>query len=351
MVKVFLTGASGYVGGQVLHQIAASNSQLDITVLLQDKQKSTVVAGAFPSVRVVLGSLDNAELVQNEVSQADVVLNLAAAGHLKGVEAIHKGLLKRSSVKPAYWIQISGASALAAAELASPSFTPGSPSDAIFDDVSDITKLRDLIRAHPGRAVDNYMLNVAAGADNSKIKTAVVYPPIIYGLGQGPVNQRSIQIPELAKTTIQRGRGVQVGEGLARWGNVHVRDIGRLFGLLTQKAIGEDGGDEVWGENGLYLTGVGELTFGEISSKIAAEAANQKLISSDTPIEKLVRPDADTVLPHGSVLFGTNARSKARRGTELLSWKPEEGSLEEDVPRTVAREAESLAEAKKTKGS
>ena len=160
----------------------------------------------------------------------------------------------------AHWIQISGASALAAAEIADQTRVPGSPSDLIFDDLDGAAHLRGFIQGYPSRAVDNYMLAVAA--DNMpQANTAIVMPPLIYGEGQGPGNQRSFQVPELARATLQRGRGLRVGKGQSRWGNVHIRDLGELFALLVQRAVegGEGPGrEEIWNLGGLYLASPGE---------------------------------------------------------------------------------------------
>ena len=193
------------------------------------------------------------------------------------MQAIHRGLSKRqpsdlgttpeaiassslytnTDLQSAYWVQVSGASLLAADELTSDSFKPGEASEAIFDDVSGVDKLQSLIRAHSSRDVDNYLLDVAAKTPS--IKIALVLPPIIYGLGQGPVNQRSVQIPSLAKVALEKGHAVRVGRGLSRWGNIHVGDVGRVFTALAEAAAKGNKDENIWGENGIYLTGVGEL--------------------------------------------------------------------------------------------
>lgn len=162
----------------------------------------------------------------------------------------------------AYWIQVSGASALAVAEFTSPSFSPGSASSEVIDDIEDASKFIKLLRDHKVRAVDNYILDV--GSQESTIETALVFPPIIYGVGEGVVNQRSIQIPELARVTLEKGHGVRVGPGLSRWGNVHIRDLGRLFGALVEAAAKPKGDSKLWNDDGIYLTGVGEIVSSQI---------------------------------------------------------------------------------------
>lgn len=79
-------------------------------------------------------------------------------------------------------------------------------------------------------------------------------------------------------------------------------------------------------------------SFAEISAQVAQAACQQGHISDQTVVE-IQREEYDTALPHGKVLFGTNARSNARRGRQRLQWEPKELSLEEDILRTVAEEA------------
>ena len=152
-----------------------------------------------------------------------------------------------------YWVQVSGASALATPEIASETF--GEPSDKTYNDLDGVEEIKALIKEYPSRAVDNYMLKVAASSP--QVRTAVVFPPIIYGVGGGPCHQRSVQVPELARFTIERGKGAQVGRGLNRWANVHIHDLADLFALLVEKAV--QGGDEgkVWNSNGVYFCGSG----------------------------------------------------------------------------------------------
>ncbi|KJK74486.1 hypothetical protein H634G_10183 [Metarhizium anisopliae BRIP 53293] len=334
MAKVFLTGASGYIGGQVLRELSRSQTKFSIRALVRDPKKASAIKDVFPDVRAVIGDLDNTELLIRETADAAIVLHLAATGHLNSVKAIHQGLSKRTN-SPAYWIQVSGASALAAEELASPSFVPGSASETVFNDYHDVADVQSIIRKHPARAVDNYILDNVSTDTN--IRTALVFPPIIYGLGEGPLNQRSIQIPSLASATIKLGHGIRVGSGENRWGNVHIRDVGRIFSSLAEAAANGRNDEGLWGQNALYLGGVGEVNFAEISARVAAAAKHQGLIASDK-VEELRQDQYDTVLPHGKVLFGTNARGQATRARKLLGWAPRETSLENDVERTVAEE-------------
>ncbi|PHH61806.1 hypothetical protein CDD81_7970 [Ophiocordyceps australis] len=335
MSKIFLTGGSGYIGGQVLQELASTRPDFHITVLVRDPEKAGLIRSSFPHIKTVIGDLDDSNLMEHQASQASIILNLASTNHISSVHAIHKGLKMKRDVADSYWIQISGASALAVDELAAPNFVPGSSSSRIFDDASGLAAMKAMIKAYPSRAVDNYMFGVAA---EKMIKTAIVFPPIIYGVGQGPVNHRSIQIPSLAQATLQRGRGLRVGQGLNRWGNIHIGDMGRIFSSLALKADSRDNNEATWGDEGLYLAGVGELTFGDVSRRIAEYAHSSRLISS-SEVDELDKATSDKILPHGSVLFGTNARSNASKARDFLGWEPREHSLEEEIPNTVMEES------------
>jgi hypothetical protein len=82
-------------------------------------------------------------------------------------------------------------------------------------------------------------------------------------------------------------------------------------------------------------------TFAEISKAVAREAVNKGLIPTDE-VEEVLGAEAD-VLPHGAVLYGTNARSLSRRGKERLGWAPTHNDgLDAEIIRAVAAEAKSL---------
>ncbi|KAF5267292.1 hypothetical protein FOXYS1_1835 [Fusarium oxysporum] len=340
MTKIFLTGATGYIGGDVLHTLLKSHPEYKVRALVRDVSKGAAITKSYSQVQLVTGGLDDADIIAQEAQDADVVLHLAATGHLKSVQNIYEALSKKpKGAKPPYYIQISGASALAAGELADKSRVFGTGSDVIYNDLTGVDSIKSLIKQYPSRAVDNYIFSVSE--QNSHVKTALVVPPIIYGQGRGPGNQRSIQIPGLAKATLVRKKGLQVGSGDSRWGNIHIADLSRIFLSLVEKAVEGNKDEDIWGANGLFFTGAGELSFAEISRRIAVAANDFNLIPT-TEVDSLDGKEIDSIIPHGSVLLGTNARAGADRARKVLGWEPEYESLEEHIPTTVIQEAEAL---------
>lgn len=89
------------------------------------------------------------------------------------------------------------------------------------------------------------------------LKTAIVCPPTIYGVGSGSGNNRSNQVPGLTKSILKRGEGFQVTEGKATWNNVHISDLANQYLLLTEDAAA--GGEKAtWGAEGYYFSENGE---------------------------------------------------------------------------------------------
>jgi hypothetical protein len=184
---------------------------------------------------------------------SDLHIDLAETGHAVSAGAISKGLKSRQaeSKQPKYWIQISGATVFAAEEIVSNSF--GRATNAIYDDIKDEDKILSIIRGNSKRVVENAILSQPP----STIKTALIPAPLIYGCGRGPVNQRSVQAPEITRSILKLGYGFELNEGENVWSNVHVQDVSALVTSLVSAAI--EGKDRIWNANGIYNVENGEL--------------------------------------------------------------------------------------------
>lgn len=69
------TGASGYIGGDVLHVLKTAHPEYECSVLIRDSANAASVSEKYPDVRVVLGDLDSASLIEQEAGRADVVVS------------------------------------------------------------------------------------------------------------------------------------------------------------------------------------------------------------------------------------------------------------------------------------
>ena len=73
------TGASGYIGGQVLHELAHAHPEYTVAALVRDAQVGKQITEKYPKVRIVNGSLDDVDLVESEAAQANVVLSMPSS--------------------------------------------------------------------------------------------------------------------------------------------------------------------------------------------------------------------------------------------------------------------------------
>ena len=144
------------------------------------------------------------------------------------------------------------------------------------------------------------------------IRTVVICPSMIYGMGKG-MQPNSDHIPKLIQVSKQLGAGVYFGKGLNRYSNVHIDDLVDLYLLAIKKA---PGGSFFFAENG-------HNSFREIAEMISTYLGFRgKIISMSIP---------DVIKQYGeSIRLGVASNSlinavNARR----LGWSPSSLSLVE----------------------
>ena len=146
----------------------------------------------------------------------------------------------------------------------------GESSSKVYDDWDGISEVISLPDHASHRLVDKIVIE----ADSPGLRTAIVSPPTIYGVGRGPVNRRGHQLYELARCTLERKKGLQVGAGKAYWTNIHVHDMSKCYLGLVRAAL-QKSEEATWGEQGYYFTENGEHVWGDTSSKVAKVSHQQ----------------------------------------------------------------------------
>ncbi|KAF8247493.1 NAD(P)-binding protein [Wilcoxina mikolae CBS 423.85] len=261
--KIFATGATGYIGGTALNTIISAHPDYSITALVRNDEKAAHVKSAYPSIHTVIGDLDSSDVIASAVKDADIVLHFADCDHVASATTIVSALA--TSQTPKYLIHTSGSAILADVskpELFGKEITP----DLEYNDVTTLPTITSFpIEGHPHRNVDTIVLG-AAGKNNTNV--AIVCPPCIYGQGTGPGNTKSMQVPWLVQLTLKRGKAFTVNGGKNRWNNVHVRDLARLYLMLTEAAVNGGAGAD-WNQEGYYFCENGEHVWGDVSREIA----------------------------------------------------------------------------------
>jgi nucleoside-diphosphate-sugar epimerase len=286
-MRIFLTGANGFIGGAVASGLIAGGHA--VRGLVRDKTKADAVA--LHGVEPVIGSLDDAALLQIEAEGSDGVVNAADSDHRGAVEALLAGLA--GSGKP--FIHTSGISIVADRAM-------GEPSDRVFHEDTPIEPEPERV----GRvAIDRLVLTT------SGIRSVVICNAMIYGKAQGAPAQ-SVQVPVLAQQAKQSGVARYIGRGLNRWSNVHIADVSALYVLAIAKA---PAGSFMYVESG-------EAALRQIVEAIAERLGVGPAQSwpSEQAIEFWGRNKAILSL-------GSNSRVRGRRASELLGWAPQHRSI------------------------
>lgn len=73
MTKIFMTGSTGYIGGDAMYAIATAHPEYEITALVRNSDKGAKVAAKFPNVKLVYGDLDSVDVLERESRAADIV--------------------------------------------------------------------------------------------------------------------------------------------------------------------------------------------------------------------------------------------------------------------------------------
>jgi nucleoside-diphosphate-sugar epimerase len=282
-MRIFLTGANGYIGGAAAAALLAAGHKIRGLVRNNAKAKAVAAHGVDP----VIGTLDDAALLHTEARAADAVINTASSDHRGAIETLIAALA--GSGKPL--IHSSGSSIVA--DLAM-----GEPSDRIFHEGDAITPAADKAARV---AIDRQVLTA---------RGIVLCNTMIYGHALGSPAQ-SVQVPALASQAKASGIARYIGRGLNRWSNVHIADVAALYVLALTKAPA----------GSFFYVESGEAALGEIVRAIAAKL-------SLGAAQSWSAEDAIAAWGRNMAVYSLGSNSRVRgKAAAGLGWKPTQRSI------------------------
>src|SRR6478735_1324663 len=295
-MKIFCTGASGYIGGSVATHLIAAGHQ--VTGLVRSPEKAEAVRAR--GIQPVLGTLDDGEILSQAARAADVVVNAASADHKGAVVALLDALA--GSGKP--FIHTSGSSIIGTRAR-------GERSDAVFDEDTPFTPT-------PARVARVALNEHILSYRDKGYRPVIICPSLIYGLGLG-TEPHSTQIPFLIDLAKKRRNAAHAGPGENIWSNVHVDDLVTLYALAIDKA---PSGAFYFAENG------------EHSMREACEAINRMLGFAGPP-SAMSMQEAAAEWGAGTAedTMASNSRVRAKRAPQELGWKPNARGLIDEIER------------------
>ncbi|KAF2025323.1 NAD(P)-binding protein [Setomelanomma holmii] len=323
--KIFITGATGYIGGDTLYALYSKHPEYEYAALIRTGQKTKPITEAFPKIRIVIGGLDDSQVLEAEAARADVVIHTAdASDHEGAAKAIAKGLAAgHLKENPGFWLHTGGAGILCW-ETMRDDEKLGEWSDREYNDWTAVEDLTDLPEDAFHKNVDEVVLS--SGTDS--VKTAILCPPTIYGRGRGPSHTRSRQAYELANLILTGKYVPTIGQGKARWNNVHVADLAQLFVLLTEAAVANNTDEKLWNQKGYYLVENGEHQWSDLARLMGKKATELGLVDGKLEEKSLSKDKAIEQAGFEAVSWGFNSRGKAERAKKVVGWKPKAPSIE-----------------------
>jgi len=293
-MKIFITGASGYIGGSIAAALTAAGHQVSGLARSNEAAEALAKLGIEP----VRGALDDAEVLAKAAYDADVTVNAANAGHRGAVEAMLKALASTGKT----FLHTDGSSIVGTRSR-------GELVEKVFDEDTPFTPT-------PQRAPRVEIDRMVRSAANDGVRSVVIAPSLIYGLGHG-LNPHSIQVPWLIKLAKKFGLAKHIGPGENRWANVHIDDVMALYLLAIEKA---PAGAFYYAENGENsMREVCEA----ISRMLGQGGRTQSMSVEEAAVEWGEGPANDTM--------GSNSRVRAKRARAELKWRPKARSLIEEI--------------------
>jgi nucleoside-diphosphate-sugar epimerase len=288
-MRVFVTGATGWVGSAVVRDLVAAGHE--VLGLCRSDEKAAALAEA--GAEIYRGSLEDLGTLRAGAAQADGVIHTAfnhdysrlaenGAQEQRAIEAI--GDVLAGSGRP--FVVTSGIALLAPGEVAT--------------------------EERPPRPLASFPRNpeaaIAALSARGVRATAVRLPPSVHGHGDHGF------VPRLIAFAREKGVAAYIGEGLNRWSAVHRLDAARVYRLALE--CGPEGGPfHAVAEEGVPF-------------KAIATAISRRL---NVPV---VSQSAEEAAEH----FGWFARftsidcpASSERTRLLLGWMPKQPGLIADI--------------------
>lgn len=290
-MRIFVTGASGWVGSAVVEDLIAQGHQVAGLARSPASEDKLAATGA----QVVRGSIEDIEVLRAAARDADAVIHTAfnhdwsrfaenCAADKRAIEAL--GAEVEGSSRPL--IVTSGVALLAPGRLATeadvaPPVTESFPraSEAVVEELR-------------GRGVR---------------ATTVRLAPTVHGVGDHGF------VPRLAGIARDKGVSAYIGEGRNRWPAVHRLDAARLFRLALDHTA--EGPFHAVAEQGVALK--------EIAEAIARQF--------DLPLVSKSAEEAGAHFGWFAPFVGLDAPTSSDRTRALLDWTPQQPGLLEDLAR------------------
>ena len=293
-MKVFLTGASGFVGSALVSELI--NGGHEVLGLTRSDAGAHALTAA--GVQVRQGSLEDLETLRSGASQADSVIHCAYNNDLskldetsrqegEAIRALGEGLL--GSARPLIITSVAAMGAAAPGQLAVEDYyNPNTP--------------------NPRKATE---IAGAAAAERG-INVSIVRLSQIH-------NTKKVGFAShLLQAAREKGVSAYIGDGSNRWAAAHVLDTARLYRLVLE-TTGPGSRFNAVAEEGIAVR--------EIAESIGA--------GLKIPVVSLSPEEAQTHFGWLAMFVGMDMAASSLQTQQQLSWKPTGPGLINDLEQSI----------------
>ncbi len=291
-MRVFLTGANGWIGSVVARELLdASHS---VVGLVRSKEKSDAVARV--GVTPLVGTLRDLDVLRRGAEDADGVIHTAFGLDISRIEDLAEedreaietfGDVFVGTDRP---IVITGGIGIA-------------PPDEIFTEDARPPVMPSFPRASEQTAF--------ALAERGLRASVVRNPRSVHGVGEAHGF-----VPMLTAVARETGMSAYVGDGQNLWPSVHRLDAARVYRLALERGMGGEAYHAV-AEQG-------------VAYRLIAEAIGKQL---GVPTRSLTPEEANAHFGGLAIWVGGNGPASSAKTRAALRWEPREVGLIADINR------------------
>jgi nucleoside-diphosphate-sugar epimerase len=287
-MKVFLTGATGYIGSAVAERLRAAGHELSALARSDASAAKLNAAG----IRVMRGDLSDPKTVAAAARVADGTISMATT-YDPGVDGpAIDGIIDALSGSSKPLIYTSGI------------WSHGDTGGQVVDETSPADPAQ-LVSWR--QAVEERVLQAAQRG----IRSIVIRPAIVYGRGGG--------IPaSFVQSAEKEGAARYIGTGENRWPFVQVDDLADLYALALEKA-----------PVGTLILGVAGPSY---KVREVAEAASRGAGAGGKTLSWPLEQAREKLGLYADAM-ALDQQASGRRAQELLGWRPHRPDVLEDIER------------------
>ena len=301
-MKIFVTGASGWIGSAVVPELISNGHQVIGLARSDESAEKLKSAGA----EVVRGTIDDIDVLKNTAATSDGVIHLAFKHGLAFSGDFEGAAFADRQAVEAFGEALSGSDkpfAIASGVL----FVAEPGHVATEKDGLEPTEASTSANAGPATRLGTAHLTLTfagKGVRSSVIRLA----PTVHGDGDNGF------VATLAKVAKESGKAGYVGDGLSRWPAVHRLDAARLFRLAIESTPA-----------GSVLHAVAEEG---VPTKDIAEAIGRGL---NIPTVSIPPEEAAEYFSFLARFIGVDNPASSEATRKLLDWQPMYPSLIDDL--------------------